>query len=102
MRFQGIHCIRPKSGWLLSYGSKGVRAAMVSGLARFLTAIQQTKKIQKKLTHLSNTTINYKDGDGQEKAHRKHKKEEENPVEGLKKGAETKIIRSHHGSSKNG
>ncbi len=30
MRFQGRHHVRPKSGWLLSYSLKGVRAAMVA------------------------------------------------------------------------
>jgi hypothetical protein len=38
MRFQGVHRVWPKSGWLLSYGLKGVSAAMVARLARFLMA----------------------------------------------------------------
>jgi len=31
MRFQGVHHFWPKSGWLLSYGVKGVSAAIVGG-----------------------------------------------------------------------
>ena len=31
MRFQEVHRVRPKSGWLLSYDLKGVSAAIVAG-----------------------------------------------------------------------
>ena len=65
MLFQGIHHIWTKSGWLLSYGLKGVWAAMVARLARFLKAIQQTKKTQKRQLTSQTQAINYKDGNGQ-------------------------------------
>ena len=45
MRFLGVHCNRPNSGWLLSYGLKGVSAAMVAKLARFFLACNGGKWI---------------------------------------------------------
>ena len=65
MRFQGVHRVWPKSGWLLSYGLKGVSAAMVARLARFLMACNGGKYHlciicfkSRKVVSIKNTDIN--------------------------------------------
>ena len=64
---------------------------------------QYNRKKRLKKNHLicQNTTINYNTMTGMTQ-YAENLKEEENPVEGLKMGAKTKIGQSHHGSSKNG
>jgi hypothetical protein len=53
MRFTGVHRIRPISGWLLSYGLKGVSAAMVARLARcLLSCYRGIMNLHKRLCHL--------------------------------------------------
>ena len=44
MHVQGVHFIWPRSSWLLSYGLKDVWAAMVAGLARYLTGCNGENK----------------------------------------------------------